>query len=261
MVKNSWQVLSEELGDGDLKKNHAHVYRELMKSAKLDLPAGDTADFIQPQHGLNDAAVWKASLAQLLISLIPHEFFAEILGFNMHFEALALETLKASRELKEVGLDPYYFMLHVSIDNADSGHTAIAQQAVCTYIELVAQTEGAVAAQQAWRRVQVGVNLSDSLPGKATCASKSQTAIESFPRSDLEADLIKIIQAKALVAQKIHSHCEIKIGGRKLVDWLDPADLDSEQWQMDFLDSFSCSNAWISRGDSLNSRFVKELSW
>lgn len=261
IIKNSWQVLSEELGDGDLDKNHAHVYRELMKSANLDYPAGDTADFIQPQHGINEPAVWKAALAQLLISLIPHEFFPEILGFNMHFEALSLETLLASIELKEVGLDPYYFMLHVSIDNADSGHTAIAQQAAFMYVEHIHRSKGPAAAEQAWERIQVGYNLSDSLPSKATCSSMRKPAVDAFPRSELEAEMIKIVKAKALVGQKIHSHSEIKIGGKRLVDWLNPDNLDSKQWQMDFLDNFSCSKAWIHKGDSSKSRFVKLLSW
>lgn len=261
VIKNSWQVLSEELGDGVLDKNHAHVYRELLKSANLDLPAADTNEFIQSRHGMNEPAVWKAALAQLLISLIPHEFFPEILGFNMHFEALALETLKASRELKEVGLDPYYFILHVSIDNADSGHTAIAQKAVCTYIDQIHRTEGAAAAQQAWRRVQVGYNLSDSLPGKATCSSMRKPATDSFPRNDLETELIRIIKAKALVGHKIHSHCSVKFGGNKLVEWLDPVQLDHKQWQMAFLDNFGRSTPWVYRGDSSKSRFVKLLSW
>ena len=256
VVKNSWQVLSEELGDGDLAKNHAQVYKELMKSVKLDLPAADTAEFIHPRHGMNQPAVWKSALAQLLISLLPHEFLPEILGFNMHFEALTLETLKASRELKEVGLDPYYFVLHVSIDNADSGHTAIAQQAVCTYIEHIQRTEGATAAQQAWRRVQVGYNLSDCLP-----SSMKKPAVDCFPRNKLEAEVIRIFRAKALVGHKIHNHSIIKIGGRKLLDWLDPLRLESTQWQMDFLDSFSHAKAWVCRGDSGKSQFVKELFW
>ncbi len=261
VVKNSWQVLSEELGDGDLNKNHAQVYRELMKSVPIDLPAADAADFIQPRHGMNEPSVWKAALAQLLISLIPHEFFPEILGFNMHFEALTLETIKASKEVKEMGIDPYYFVLHVSIDNADSGHTAIAQQTVCMYIEHIHRTKGAEAVKQAWRRVQVGYILSEGLPGKATCLSMRKPASESFPRNELEAEVIKIFKAKALVGHKIHCHSDIKIGAKKLVDWLDPADLDSKQWQMEFLDSFSCSRSWVFRGHSSKSGLVKELSW
>ena len=261
VVKNSWQVLSEELGDGNLKKNHAHVYRKLMKSTKIDLPAGDTPDFIQPRQGLDEPEVWKAAVAQLLISLFPHEFFPEILGFNMHFEALTLETLKASRELSEIGLDPYYFMLHVSIDNADSGHTAIAQQAVCMYVEHILESQGTTAAQQAWRRVQVGYNLSDSLPGKAICSSMRVPAVDGFPRNDLEKEVIRIVRDKAIVGHKIHSHCNVKIGGKKLVDWLNPPDLDSKQWQMEFLNNFSRAKPWVCKGDSNKSRFVKELSW
>ncbi|KAI4209362.1 MAG: hypothetical protein LQ351_007694 [Letrouitia transgressa] len=260
-VKNSWQVLSEELGDGDLAKNHAHVYRELLSKSGLELPAGDTADFIHPRLGINEPTVWESALAQLLISLLPHEFFPEILGFNMHFEAVTLETLKASRELKEVGLDPYYFQLHVSIDNADSGHTAIAQQAVCAYLEHTHQTKGPAAAQQAWRRVQVGYILSSGLSGKVTCPSKRRSVEDTFPRNDLEEEVIKIFKAKALVGQKIHSHSEIKIAGLRLVDWLNPSRLESKKWQMDFLDSFSRSKAWIHRGDGDKSRFVSELSW
>ena len=261
VVKNSWQVLSEELGDGDLEKNHTYAYRKLTEECALDLPPGDTKDFIHPRHGLDEPNVWKAALAQLLISLVPHEFFPEILGFNMHFEAIALETLKASREVKEVGLDSYYFMLHVSIDNADSGHTAIAQQAVCDYVEQIHQTEGEAAALQAWKRVQVGYLLSAGMPSKVTSPSKRRPAVESFPRSELEGEIVKIFQAKALVGHKIHSHSEIKIGGKRLVDWLDPKKLDSKQWQMDFLDKFTQSKAWVNKGNSDKSRFVKELLW
>ncbi len=261
IIKVSWQVLSEELGDGDLDKNHVHIYRELTKGVALDLPASDTADFIHPRHGMNEPAVWKAALAQLLISLIPHEFFPEILGFNMHFETMSLETLKACRELKEVGLDPYYFVLHISIDNADSGHTAIALHAVCAYIEHIHRTKGAAAAQQAWRRVQVGYTLSEGLPSKATCPSMRIPAVDSFPRNELEAEVIKIFRAKALISHKIHTDSDIKIGGTRLVDWLDPAALASEQCQMNFLDNFSRSKSWVYRGDSSKSRFVKLLSW
>ena len=260
-IKNSWQVLSEELGDGDLDKNHAQVYRELMKNIAPDLPAADTAEFIQPQHGMNEPAVWKAALVQMLISLIPHGLFAEILGFNMHFEALTLDTIKASRELKEVGIDPYYFVLHVSIDNADSGHTAIAQQTVCMYVEYINRTQGAAAAQQAWRRVQAGYILSESVSGKVICPSLRKPAVDSFPRNVLEAEVIKIFRAKALVGHKIHCHSDIKIGAKKLVDWLDPAELDSKQRQMDFLENFSRAKPWVHKGDSSKSRFVQELSW
>lgn len=54
ITKNAWQVMSEELGDGDLEKNHIHVYRELMREIHPDLPEGYHKDFISEDHGLNE---------------------------------------------------------------------------------------------------------------------------------------------------------------------------------------------------------------
>ena len=124
------------------------------------------------------------------------------------------------------------------------------------YIEHIHRTNGAAAAQQTERRVQVSYILSDGLSGKASSSSMEKSAVDSSPRNELEAEVIKIFKAKALVGHKIH----IKIGAKKLVDWLDPADLDSKQWQMDSLDTFSRSRSWVYRGDSSKSVFVKELS-
>ena len=148
-TKDAWQVMSEELGDGDRLKNHVHVYRDLMKDIEPGFPEADTADFIHPKQQLNEICVWQAAVAQLLISLFPHEFLLEILGFNLHFEGLTLETMKAAKEVGEFGLNPYYFVLHISIDNADSGHTAVAMLAVAKYIEHVQQTQGRSSAHQA----------------------------------------------------------------------------------------------------------------
>ncbi|MCJ1384244.1 hypothetical protein MMC17_007360 [Xylographa soralifera] len=133
--KDAWQILSEELGDGDPDKNHVHVYHELMKEIGSELPEAHTAGFIHPRHELDEPRVWKAAVAQLLISLFPHEFLPEILGFNMHYEGVTLETMKAAKELEELKLNASYFLLHIAIDNADLGHTAIAMQAAIRYIE------------------------------------------------------------------------------------------------------------------------------
>jgi hypothetical protein len=42
--------------------------------------------------------------------------------------------MRAITELKELKLNDYYFLLHISIDNADSGHTAMAMHAVVKYM-------------------------------------------------------------------------------------------------------------------------------
>lgn len=274
VVTNTWQVLSEELGDGDLEKNHVYLYRQLMKVVDPELPAGDAPDFIHPRHNLNEPSIWKAAVAQLLISLFPHELLPEILGFNMHFEAVALETLKVAKELKELRFDPYYFILHISIDNAHSGHTAMAVEAVAEYIELIKQTHGDAAAQEAWKRVQAGYVLSKGLATAPVCPALrdqpsvpssplliSEAVVPHFPRNPLEAEVINIFKAKAEVAHKIHCGCRIKIGGLSLAAWFEPGALASPHSQMQFLDGLSNAEPWIYKGDSKRSRFIKELSW
>ena len=261
VTKDAWQVLSEELGDGDAEKNHVEVYRSLMKQIGADLPDGDDADFIHPRHELDELYVWKAAVAQLLVSLFPHEFLPEILGFNLHFEEITQETLKATRELKEVRLNAYYFVLHISIDNADSGHTAIAMQTVMNYIDQARRSHGDDAAQQAWRRVQAGYILSEQLSSDGGPKARADAGPESFPRNEHEAKVTQILRSKAAAAGKIHCSSRMKLGSRTLVDWLKPGALASKAHQMEFMDHLSKLTPWIRKGDSDNSKLIHELSW
>ncbi|KAG9197116.1 hypothetical protein G6514_002258 [Epicoccum nigrum] len=261
ITKNAWQVMSEELGDGDLAKNHIHMYRQLMSDIDANLPVADSEDFISPRHNLDQTRCWKAALAQLLISLFPHDFLPESLGFNMAYESLPLHLLKTVKELREVRLNPYYFELHISIDNSDSGHAAMAMSAVADYIELTERAEGAEAARIAWRRVQAGYILAEGLPTTPESPSLKTQPKEPFPRSDTEADLLKIFAAKAFVAHKIHCNSRLKIGRFSLVDWLEPKTFANKGWQKDFLHDLGNCKPWVVKGDSKKSRLVKELSW
>ncbi|KAL8832855.1 MAG: hypothetical protein Q9170_004721 [Blastenia crenularia] len=129
ITKNVWRILSEELGNGDLAKNHVPLFRNLMTEINHTLPEEESHDFIK-SNGLDTRQVWEAAVAQLRISLFPHGFLPEILGFNMHFEMLTWDSLVAIKKLKQLSINKYYFLLHVSIDNADSDHTAMAAQSV-----------------------------------------------------------------------------------------------------------------------------------
>ncbi|KAL6703281.1 hypothetical protein ACN47E_010069 [Coniothyrium glycines] len=261
ITKNAWQVMSEELGDGDLAKNHVYVYRNLMNDINAGLPAADSEDFIHPRHGLNEVHCWKAALAQLIISLFPHEFLPEVLGFNMAYESLPLHLLKTVKELRELRLNPYYFELHISIDNADSGHAAMAAAAVADYIKLVQRDNGYDAAHVAWKRVQTGYVLAEGLPTTPESPSLRQESMNSFPRDDTEEALVAIFTAKSSVAHKIHCNSRLKIGRQSLVDWLEPNAFKDPRWQQEFLQELSNCKPWVTKGDSMNSRLVKELSW
>ena len=220
--KDAWQVMSEELGDGELRMNHVYVYRELMREIGAGLPDAYTADFVHSRHQLDEECVWKAAVSQLLISLFPHEFLPEILGFNLQFEGLTMETMTAAKEVEEVGLNPYYFVLHIAIDNADSGHTAIAMHAVMKYLAQIRQTDGEEGVQAAWKRIQTGFILSHGVSFAPQSPSRRIPKTRKFPRNSGEAEVLRIFQAKAPVAYKIHCGSGLKIGRRKLDDRLEP---------------------------------------
>ncbi|KAH8591721.1 hypothetical protein B0O99DRAFT_674944 [Bisporella sp. PMI_857] len=129
--------MSEELVDGDLVKQHVRIYRELMGDIESGLSSRDSLGFVNSRHGLSESCVWKAAVAQPLISLFPHEFLPEMLGFNVHYEVLTWDTLRAIKEWKELKLNDYCFLLYVPIDIADSRHTTISYQTVVDYISYI----------------------------------------------------------------------------------------------------------------------------
>ena len=261
ITKDAWQILSEEYGDGDLDKHHAHLYSKLVRDVDPTLPRGDTEDFIHPRQGLTDVSIWKAATAQLLISLFPHDFLPEILGFNLHFEGLSEETLIVSRELRELNFDPYYFLLHISIDNADSGHTAMALQVVVNYMEYLQDTNDDHAVQRAWKGIQVGFILSQSLSSEASKIPKDTFGASDKPKNKYESALEKIFQSKAHASHRIHCNNETKIGVRTLSEWLDPGAMTSHRWRIEFLHSLSTTEKLVQRGESHKSKLVQELSW
>ncbi|KAL2126947.1 hypothetical protein VTI74DRAFT_11584 [Chaetomium olivicolor] len=251
ITKSAWQILSEELGDGDLAKCHAHVYARLLEKIGLPTPAPDSDAFIH-HPGMDDLGLWRAAVGQLLISLFPNDFLPEILGFNLNFEMMTMETLLAAKELREVGIDPYYFSLHITIDNADSGHTAMASRTVAEYMALIAATQGDSAAHQAWKRVQAGFVLSKNIHRLPETAG---------PNPSLNTKIIDIFLSKSIASRGVHEHCPMTIGGRTLSTWLDPSMLRQQEWQADFLQSLANAKPWVYKGNSGRSRFVQQLCW
>lgn len=254
VTKDAWQVMIEEYGDGNLEMHHVHLYSRLVQEAGVCLPPPDSADFIDPRHGMVNTLVWKAAVSQLLMSLFPHDYLPEILGFNMHFELLTLETMKAAKELEEVGMSGYYFFLHISIDNSHSGHTAMAVNSVAKFLAHVESTEGAEAAEKAWRRVQAGYCLSSAL-------SCPEFGTSTTSGNEWNQELAEVFKAKALTAGNIHCPSLIKIDGQTLSQWLVPENFASIESQKRFLAALARLKPWVRAGDSANSRLTHELAW
>ncbi|RAO65557.1 uncharacterized protein BHQ10_001569 [Talaromyces amestolkiae] len=264
IVKQTWQVFTDELGNGNPDQHHVKIYEDLLRIIEPDLPSATTKAILHPRYKLGSLKYWRAAVAQLLVSLFPHEFLPEILGFNMHFEALQLETMQAAKELPEVGFDGYYFLLHVSIDNSHSGHAAMATASVEDYIQHISESEGDVAADAVWKRVQAGYIFSEWQFRKGNQATNILARLDDDSHGRLESiqsKVLAIFGSKIQAAHRLHCGSRVKIGERLLTDWLDPEAFSTEQWRQKFIESLSTSKPWIYPGDSQRSKLVQALQW
>ncbi|CAG8350159.1 unnamed protein product [Penicillium salamii] len=261
IVKQTWQVFTEELGNGNSDQHHVKIFEDLLETFEPDLPSPTTKAILHPRYRLGSLKYWRAAVAQLLVSLFPQDFLPEILGFNMHFEALQLDTLQAAKELPEVGLNPSYFLLHISIDNSHSGHAAMAMEVVADYIEQVAKTEGEAAAEVAWKRVQAGYVFSEWQFQKGNQVTNILDNLNDDSHDRLESKVLAIFGSKIQAAHRLHCGSRVKIGKRSLADWLDPQAFSSEEWQREFIQCLSTCEPWIYQGDSQRSKLVREIQW
>ena len=215
----------EELGEGQADKNHVKLYRDLLTRHGLD---GDAE--------LPDA-LYEQGLVQLALGWNAADFLPEIVGFNLAYEQLPLHLLISAYELNELGIDPYYFTLHVTVDNAGTGHARRACQAALALAPRIHDGD------EYWQRVRAGARLGDV--GVSTL-----DVIQGF---DLEAEVLRILRRKATAGDGAHGDF-CKIGGRSVNEWLgDPESMP------DFLRAME-QGGWIQRHQPAeNSRFWQLL--
>jgi hypothetical protein len=211
----------EELGDGVPDKNHVTLYRRLLAAHGCE-----HWEALAEDHFVQGAI-------QLALAHHADDFLPEVVGYNLGYEQLPLHLLITAYELNELGIDQYYFTLHVTVDNAGSGH---AHKAVQALRNLMAQSSDPAAF---FGRVLDGYRLNDL----GACTT---SVIGGF---DLEAELVEILSAKAAVGKNMHSdYC--RVGGRAVNDWLaDPKQIPA------FLTALEDAG-WIQRGEDVeHSRF------
>ncbi|MFJ3525469.1 iron-containing redox enzyme family protein [Pseudomonas sp. NPDC090203] len=181
----------EELGDGEPALNHVVLYRKLL--ADHDCAPTETLD---DEYYLQGAI-------QLALGHLGDEFLPELLGYNLGYEQLPLHLLITAFELNELGIDPYYFTLHVTIDNASTGH---AHKAVKTVLDLLPNDESR---PDFIARLRNGYLLNEL--GKGT-----QAVIGSF---NLEQEVVAMLERKRSFGQYMHSdYCRLE--GLTVNEWL-----------------------------------------
>lgn len=149
-----------------------------------------------------------------------------MIGYNLGYEQPPLHLLITTYELAELGIDGFYFQLHVTIDNAASGHAHLSLQALrqlCPADDVAGFYE----------RVRRGYRLNDL--GISTPAL--------IARFDLEAELLQALEHKRNFGQFMHSdHCRLQ--KRTINQWLaEPGAMPA------FLEAMQ-AQGWIRRGEA-----------
>ncbi|MGV7207418.1 iron-containing redox enzyme family protein [Oxalobacteraceae bacterium A2-2] len=207
------QTYLEELGNGVPDKNHVVLYKKLL--ADHDCAHWDD---------LSDAHFVQGAI-QLALGWNARHFLPEIIGYNLGYEQLPLHLLITAYELNELGVDPMYFTLHVTVDNAGTGH---AHKAIEALRQLLVQHGDE---PDFMRRVMDGYRLNELGAG-------TTSVIAEF---DLETELVRILSDKAAVGKNMHSdYC--RVAGRSINDWL------SDRAQIPAMLSALEAAGWIKRG-------------
>jgi hypothetical protein len=149
-------IYADEMGRGDVRKNHITLIYQVLRSMDIDLPHIRDVAFLD-QGELPDQ-LYGFSVHQASLALFPDTFYSEILGYNLGIEMFGLGELRLHeiQKLRHHGLDPIYEEAHLSIDNLSAGHARQSAEIIVSYLDGVARTVGAPAVQAEWRRIWRG---------------------------------------------------------------------------------------------------------
>lgn len=149
-------IYADEMGLGDLEKNHITLIYRVLKSLGIDQPHIREEAFID-QDEIPDI-FYTFPLNQLSFGLFPNRFYPEILGYNLGVEMFGLGEVRLHeiQKLKHWGFDPIYEAVHLSIDNLSAGHARQALTMIQAHLAETEQRHGAAACAVEWRRVWNG---------------------------------------------------------------------------------------------------------
>ena len=209
------QTYLEELGEGLPEKNHVVLFRKLLAHQGCDdWQNMDDEHFVQ-------------GAIQLALAESAEQFLPEVIGFNLGYEQLPLHLLISAYELTELGIDPYYFTLHVTVDNADNGHAKKAVESLQAAWPLVGDSV------EFYRRVGNGYRLNE-------LGASTLSVIGDF---DIEREVQRVLEKKAAVGQFVHSdYCRFE--GRTVNQWLAAPELVGQ-----FLEVMQ-QRGWIKRNQN-----------
>ncbi|MFJ4452889.1 iron-containing redox enzyme family protein [Pseudomonas sp. NPDC089392] len=202
----------EELGNGDPQCNHVLIYQRLL--SRLGCVEAMPLDDIRYLQGT----------LQLALGQHGDTYLPEVIGYNLGYEQPPLHLLITTFELAELGIDGHYFQLHVTIDNAASGHAQLSIQALR---QLCPQDDK----QSFYTRVRCGYRLNDL----------GIAAPELIRQFDLQAELFAALERKRVYGQFMHAD-RCRLQQRTINQWL------AEPGAMPAFVAALQAQGWIRRG-------------
>lgn len=197
-LKDLIYIYLEELGLGHPRANHVTMYQDLLSHYELNSYA---------EH--LDDSYYEQAAVQLALAYAPAKYLPLVIGFNLGYEQLPLHLLITNYELAELGIDPHYFNVHITIDNAHNGH---AQKSLQAFIQHFNHAENL---ETYLELIKKGHVLND--------IGKSSSQI--IKELDIGQMALKVFQNKALIGQYIHNQ-KCQFSGKTINDWLsDPAQI------------------------------------
>jgi hypothetical protein len=238
-----YSILMDELGDGDVYKNHCNIYLDLCHSVGYYPDPLNTKEFVFNPQLLQSAFTVPAF--ELAISQFSQDYYPELLGMTLQLEWEVVD-LKPSRDLLDYfGINSHFYVMHIGIDNAVNGHGQRAADAVRIYLRNELAKNGENAMQSAWRRIWNGFVAFGSI---GTLGEDLKNLIENQP--SLREQMIAMIKRKAKYGSA--NHQEKQVGPSRIDEWF----TDPEG----FLDALT-THAWITPGDWQNSRMRKLMDF
>ncbi|WP_052229746.1 iron-containing redox enzyme family protein [Streptomyces sp. CT34] len=149
-------IYADEMGRGDVAKNHITLIHHVLASMDINLPHIRQEEF-RDQGDLPDG-LYGFSIHQVCLSLFPDTLYNEILGYNLGIEMFGLGEMRLHeiQKLRRHRFDVSYEEAHLSIDNFSAGHARQSADIIVCYLDDVRRNSGEEAVQREWRRIWRG---------------------------------------------------------------------------------------------------------
>jgi hypothetical protein len=192
------EIYADEMGHGDLGKNHLTLIHTALSSMGIELPHIREAAFMDQGELPDD--LYGFSLYQLCLALFPDSHYNEILGYNLAIEMFGLGELRLHeiQKLNHHGFDDCYEKAHLTIDNISAGHTRQAADIIVAHLDEAQRAGGRDAVEREWLRIWRGYAayayiVEDGLR-KKLAAAEATAAVGDVPDevADDPADILVI---------------------------------------------------------------------